>query len=206
MDWMLKLQCCPCRAFIRLYVNDSLIKKSFKPKKPPQNPQINKNQSNMPWSLGRTSMSRTSLFYFMTASWLMASATLVCLSWDVLTQRSLSVILAKLPVHMAWPGAAKERMSIQRLGGTVGPDYEWHWPGQIWVTKTNSRAGEPHARWRSLAKVHLWLIFSFPDGLHLRQWHWPSFVLGWENVSSEVQREDQMFLTLYGKRLKGVRG
>lgn len=37
----------------------------------------------------------------------------------------------KLPVHMAWPGAAKERMSIQRLGGTVGPDYEWHWPGQI---------------------------------------------------------------------------
>lgn len=51
------------------------------------------------------------------------------------------VVLFKLPVHMAWLGAAKERMPIQRLGGTAGPDYEWDWPGQIWVTKTESRAG-----------------------------------------------------------------
>lgn len=121
-------------------------------------------------------------------------------------RETFPVVLAKFIVHMAWPGAAEGRMPIQRLGGTAGPDYEWDWPGQIWVTKAKNRAGEPHARWRSPAKGHLWPICHSPDGPHLKQRHWPSFMLGWENVSAEAQREDQVFLTLSGKRLRSVRG
>lgn len=93
------------------------------------------------------------------------------------------VVLSRLLVYMAWLWAAKERMLAQRWGETTGPDYEWGWPRQIWVTRTKSRAGEPHARWWSLAKGHLWLIFTSPDGPHLKQWHWPSFTPGWKKHS-----------------------
>lgn len=44
---------------------------------------------------------------------------------------SFSVALFKLSVHMACPGAAKERLHIQGLGGTAGPGYEWDWPALI---------------------------------------------------------------------------
>jgi len=90
------------------------------------------------------------------------------------------VVLSRLRVYKAWLGAVKERMPAQRWGGTTGPDYEWDWPRLIWVTRTKSRADEPHARWWSLAKGHLWLIFTFPDGPHLKQRHWPSFTPGWK--------------------------
>ena len=44
---------------------------------------------------------------------------------------TFSVALFKLSVHMACPGAAKERLRIQGLGGTAGAGYEWDWPAQI---------------------------------------------------------------------------
>lgn len=122
-----------------------------------------------------------SLLYFMTAWWSVVWISLVYfLNWNVRLSKTFPVVLSKLLVHLSWPGAAKGRMPIQRLGGTTGPDYEWDWPWQIWVTK--SRAGEPHARWWSLAKGHLWLISRSPDGPHSKQRHWPSFLLGWENA------------------------
>ena len=120
-------------------------------------------------------------------------------------RETFPVILSKLLVHMAWPGAAKGRMPVQRLGGPqvqimngIGLD------GSEWQ-RQRAELVEPHARWRSLAKGHLCLICHSPDGPHLKQRHWPSFILGWEKVSAEAQWEDQMFLTLSGKRLKGVR-
>lgn len=95
-------------------------------------------------------------------------------------RETFPVVLSRLLVYMAWLWAAKEKMLAWRWGGTVGPDYEWVQPRLIWVTRTKSRAGEPHARWWSLAKGHVWLIFTSPDGPHLKQRHWPSFTPGWK--------------------------
>lgn len=91
-----------------------------------------------------------------------------------------SMVLSRPLVYMAWLWVTREWMPAQRLGGTIGPDYEWDRPRQIWVTRTKSRAGEPHARWWSLAKGHLWFIFTSPDGLHLKQRHWLLFIPGWK--------------------------
>ena len=91
-----------------------------------------------------------------------------------------SMVLSRPLVYMAWLWVTREWMLAQRLGGTIGPDYEWDRPRQIWVTRTKSRAGEPHARWWSLAKGHLWFIFTSPDGPHLKQRHWLLFIPGWK--------------------------
>lgn len=101
-------------------------------------------------------------------------------------RETFPVVLSKLLVHMAWPGTAKGRMPVQRLGGPAGPDYEWDWPGWIWVTKTKSRAGWatcqvavtgkrpfvsylPFSRWttfktEALTFIYTWLRKGFSRG------------------------------------------
>ena len=83
-------------------------------------------------------------------------------------RETFPVILSKLLVHMAWPGAAKGRMPVQRLGGPqvqimngIGLD------GSEWQ-RQRAELVEPHARWRSLAKGHLCLICHSPDGPHFK--------------------------------------